>query len=382
MGSDAISRRRGELRGLRTRARAATLLAGTIALGLASAGGAAAATPASPPQIAGSFTPNVIAQGGTTALGFTLTNPNATGSLSNVSFTDTLPAGVVVDTQPGTTIASACNSKTVQATVTATAGTSTIAVTGATLAANDAANPCTISVAVTSNAVGTVQNSTGPVTATGTAAGAASVGSLTVAGLPTVSSSAPRNGATLNYKQKVHARFGCQEGTLGPGLIDCSAQDDLGNTVESGGLIDTSVPGAHTLTISASSADGEVTSDTINYTVLPDNLFTVSHVAASSNGSITLSVKVPGSGLIAVLASAPLGDEASVRLTPGRGWFAFGELKKKVHHAGTFKLTITPNGTGSTSLAAHGSFALKVAVAYTPTHGRIHITDVPGITVP
>jgi hypothetical protein len=45
-------------------------------------------------------------------------------------------------------------------------------------------------------------------------------------------------------------------------------------------------------------------------------------------------------------------------------------------------LTIAPSGTGSASLAAHGPLGLKLAIAFTPTHGRVRVTDVSGVTVP
>ena len=56
-------------------------------------------TPApAPPTLLSSFTPTSITAGGTSALAFTVTNPNASTALSGVGFTDTLPAGLTIAT--------------------------------------------------------------------------------------------------------------------------------------------------------------------------------------------------------------------------------------------------------------------------------------------
>src|SRR6185295_2983643 len=52
------------------------------------------------PTISKSFTPATITLNGTSALSFTLNNPGQT-TLNNISFTDTLPAGLVVATPNG-----------------------------------------------------------------------------------------------------------------------------------------------------------------------------------------------------------------------------------------------------------------------------------------
>ena len=115
--------------------------AGTLAA-LAAAPGPALAAP-SPPSLASAFTPPAITVGGTTALSFTITNPNLSGSLSGIGFTDTLPAGVVVDNPNG--LNGTCGST---STLTANPGSNTITLAGGKLAAG--AN-CLVSAAVTSN---------------------------------------------------------------------------------------------------------------------------------------------------------------------------------------------------------------------------------------
>src|SRR4051794_38870434 len=93
-----------------------------------------------------SFTPTTIAAGATTVLTFTVTNPTGAAALSNVGFTDSLPAGLrVANATIGGTCANAA-----AATTAATGGTS-IAVSNLQVPAG--ASTCTVTVNVT-NATG------------------------------------------------------------------------------------------------------------------------------------------------------------------------------------------------------------------------------------
>jgi uncharacterized repeat protein (TIGR01451 family) len=103
----------------------------TAAAGLGSllasavAGMASGAVTQSPPKVSASFTPAVIGVGQTSSLTIKIPNPNASGSLSGISFTDTLPVGVVVDNPNGTN--GTCGSASVE---TANPGSSTVSMTG------------------------------------------------------------------------------------------------------------------------------------------------------------------------------------------------------------------------------------------------------------
>src|ERR1700759_1255403 len=121
----------------------------------ATAAAPAAALAASPPTLTSSFTPTSITVGNTSALSFTITNPNSTGSLSGIAFTDALPAGLVVDNPNGTN--GTCGSTSV---LTAAPGSAAISLTAGKLAAGAS---CTVSADVTSNSAGTYTNSTGAV---------------------------------------------------------------------------------------------------------------------------------------------------------------------------------------------------------------------------
>src|SRR5262245_44466438 len=106
------------------------------ALALLVAGYTATASAALPPTIVKSLSPSTVQVNQTSVLFFTITNPNTTGSLTGVGFTDTLPAGVTV---PRTT-ATICGG-----TFTTTAPNS-IALSGATIPANGS---CTFTATVT-----------------------------------------------------------------------------------------------------------------------------------------------------------------------------------------------------------------------------------------
>jgi FG-GAP-like repeat len=148
-------------------------------------GGTASATMfvANPPSISKLFVPNTIASESSTLLSFTIQNPNSNSTLPNkdvtltgIQFTDALPAGLAVANPNG--LSSTCGG-----TVTATPGSSSITLTGGTLApdvglrpklpnANQpAAGTCFISVSVTPTMAGNLNNTTGPISASESGAG-------------------------------------------------------------------------------------------------------------------------------------------------------------------------------------------------------------------
>jgi LPXTG-site transpeptidase (sortase) family protein len=108
-----------------------------------------------PPVIAKAFTANPIFTGETTLLTFTINNPNPSIALSNLSFTDTLPAGLVVDTT--TTAPSTPATNTCGGTLTANDGATSISL-GGTSTLNAGAT-CTITVRVRGVTTGLKENS-------------------------------------------------------------------------------------------------------------------------------------------------------------------------------------------------------------------------------
>ena len=307
---------------------------------------ATASADINPPTISSQFTPTSIGSGGTTALSFTITNPNAS-ALSGIAFTDTLPAGLAVDNPNGQN--GTCGST---STLTAPPGGATISLTGGKLAASAS---CTVQVSVTSTTPGNYQNSTGAVTSTEASPSTADTQTLTVFGLPTVSVSAPKENQVFAFGQKVTARYTCADATGAPGIAACSGDAD------SGTALDTSTEGANTFSVSAISADGAITTQTIDYVVLPDNRFTVTKVTGHTDGSVTFKVKLPNTGKLVS--------------TVTRSGKTFGQTTTKIKSDGTVSITVKPNAAArrlikSDAKAKHPkTIALKLSVSFTPFLG-------------
>ena len=326
-------------------------LAASSAIGLATASTAAAA--AAPPTVTSAFTPNLIGVGDTdaTALSITITNPNASGTLSSVAFTDTLPAGLTVDDPNGES--GTCGSTSV---VTATPGSGAISLTGGSLKAGAT---CTVSVSLIASQTGTLTNTTGVVSSSAGASAAGDTESLTVLPPPTLSVSGIKNNAKYTFGESVRPRYTCTQPSDPTALADCSAADDLGNPVASGGALDTKDPGSHTLTVSATSSDGLETDDSVTYTVLPDNRFTLAKVKPGKHGTLTFQLALPGAGPVKVVELA--------------GKTTFGTYTRSVAGKKTINVTVRPTAKGRSLLTASSatkpSVKITLEITYTPKGG-------------
>ena len=137
-------------------------------------------TVVSAPTITNSFGAPSIPLNGTTTLTFTLSNPNPAVDFTGVQFTDSLPASLVVADTPGVT--NTCNG-----TVTATAGASSISLSGGTLAHSAS---CTVTVTVKGTTAGTASNAAGAPSSTEGGTGASATSATIYVVAPPTSSAA------------------------------------------------------------------------------------------------------------------------------------------------------------------------------------------------
>ena len=128
-----------------------------------------------PPTVLKNFTPSQVGINGSSVLTITLTNPNSS-AITGAAFTDSYPVGLVNTSSPGGS--TSCTG----ATVTAAAGGSSLALSGAGIPANSS---CTVTVNVTSAAAGAYANSTGAVTTSNASSGSSASATLNVLQAPT-----------------------------------------------------------------------------------------------------------------------------------------------------------------------------------------------------
>jgi uncharacterized repeat protein (TIGR01451 family) len=128
-----------------------------------------------------SFSPATVPLNGISIGTITVTNPNAT-PLTNVQFSDVMPAGIDLITQTGGTCSTVATGGGM---FTINPGTETFSSTSSVLAAGQS---CTITVRVAGTVLGPHVNTTSTVTSTEAPPGTAASGTLTVIGdVPTLS---------------------------------------------------------------------------------------------------------------------------------------------------------------------------------------------------
>jgi hypothetical protein len=337
--------------------------------------GMASAATTLPPTLATSFTPNLIAVTGSSAVQYTIAAPGTTETVFNVTFTDTLPAGVVLD-NPVTETDAGCTSSTPSAPIvsfTANPGGSTITVS---VPQVKAGSPCTVQFPVVGSAPGggsdvfTPGSFTFAASATGAATQATSAApaSIQVIPEPTVKLTGLKQGAKLKFGQAVSIKYACAQPATTDPIVTCEASDDLGNDVRSGGKLPTKTAGKHALTVQVIDTLGNVVSRDVNYTVLPDNRFTIGSTKKEAGGSLAFTLALPGTGTVAIK------ELAGGKLVSSKTAKAHGTGKVKL--SGVLKL----NGAGK-KLLATGKPKVRLQVTFTPTGGTKSTVAKSGITL-
>ena len=321
--------------------------------------GTASITVVAPPTISKVFGAASILVGGSTSLSFTITNPNTTMSLTGTSFSDSLPSGLVISSPNGLT--GTC----VGGTITATKNTSTISLSGATLAAGAS---CTFSVNVTGTSAGKKNNTTGAITANECQNGGTASASINVLAVPPISksfgaSSIQLNGSTTlsftisNPSANPVALTGIGFTDNLPSGLVVSTPNGLSGSCDSGTITATAGSGSIMLAGASLNAGSSctfsakvtgTTAGTKNNTTLP---ITSTQTGPSGTASATLNV----------VTSAPdltITKTHSGNFTQGQTGAQYTITVKNVGNqstSGTVKVTDTlPSGLTATSISGTG----------------------------
>lgn len=197
--------------------------------------------------------------------------------------------------------------------------------------------------------------------ADGLSATASATYTVTVAAsLPPVSIQAPVQGASYRLGQAVVARYACAATATGPALKSC-----VGN-VPAGHAINTRKLGVHTFSVSATNDQGESTTETVTYRVVPTtNRFVVVRLRAIPSGEARLALKLPGPGSVRVVATA--WDAA----TASRHRLTYGSTTVGARRGGPLLLVLEPTAAGRALLRAHGAQpVIALTVTYRPPGAR------------
>jgi uncharacterized repeat protein (TIGR01451 family) len=309
---------------------------------------------AMPPTITKAFGATHIPLNGVTSLTFTIANPNSSIALTGTMFTDDLPAGLTVAPTPNL-------SNTCGGTASAVAGSESVGISGATLAASAT---CTVSVDVQGATAGVKNNTTGAISTTESGSGSASnTASLTVVAPPEIGASfgapsIPLGGATslsfsISNPNTGNALTGVAFTNMLPAGLLTSTPNGLTGTCGAGTI--TAAAGANSLSLTGATlvAGGSCTIS-VNVTGIHAG------TQVDTSGSVT---SVDGGTGATASANLTVDQTSTTTTIVSAGSKHFGE-------AATFTATVsstvgTPAGTvnfleGTTPL---GSAALDAGVA-------------------
>jgi len=165
---------------------------------------------------------------------------------------------------------------------------------------------------------------------------------------PTASITAPANGATYAQGQVVNSSFSCSEGAGGPAIKSCLDQ----NENPAGTASDTSTPGQHTFTVTATS-DGLTGQSRVIYTVFPSTKAPTATTGAMRLWAPGLSVfGRSGSKAHCRMRTGRI-RWCGVRLLVGRRILAHGRAASEAPGCRSLTVTLKLTRFGRTLLARH-----------------------------
>ncbi len=285
---------------------------------------------------------------------------NSTGStVNNLTFTDTLPVGTVLDDPVGLSLipGTATNCGTVTAVNPTTGavsapGDTSVAITIASVPSAASGAICTVSVGIVSNTP-SVADAAYLDTLTSTFAAPKPV--LTPAGIVVLSDPAleiikPRKPTTFALGQIVAGNFACTPTDALDTVASVFATDDYSNQINSGEAIDTVDPGKNTLQYNCYSGVGSGdTTQSVSYRV---SSYKVSSVKANAaKGELTFKSLVPAGRFV---------TELSV------GKRVIGASKVTVHYRHTATVAVKLNAAGKALLASGKHVKAKLSLSFTP----------------
>ena len=256
--------------------------------GTGTASNTAALTVGSPASILKTFTIATVPLNGSTTLNFGIQNANATLKLTGLAFTDSLPAGLVVAQTPALT-------NTCGGTATATAGATSVSLSGGTL---NPTSGCNVSVSVTGTTAGAKNNSV-TISSTEGGAGNTSMATLTVVAPPTITK-AFSNTVKLNIPASTAVMtLTITNPSSTVGLTGVAVSD----TLPAGMALATTTGIATTCTAGTATATGGVVA------------LTGATIAASSSCTVTANVVGTAAGSIANTTGAVTSTNGGTGLT-------------------------------------------------------------------
>jgi 6-phosphogluconolactonase (cycloisomerase 2 family) len=185
---------------------------------------------------------------------------------------------------------------------------------------------------------------------------------------PLVRIGSPVDGTSYQLGEHVLAGYSCRDSAGAPGISSCTG------SVPSGEPIDTSTTGQHTFTATATSHDGQTTTKTASYTVVPTAQTTSVHITPQSAGRTAVNVNLPGPGTVAVLETVVYHKAVIARTTAqAHREFTFVRAQVTVTRAGRLTIHLMPTRRDRwlMSHAVH-RITLSIRVTYAPQGGVAH----------
>jgi hypothetical protein len=345
-----------------------------------------------PPTISKLFLPDTVAANGTTLLSFTISNPNSDPNtnltLNGIAFTDKLPAGLVIASPNEVT--NDCGG-----TVAATPGSSSISLSGGTLApaapnslaaklrtqasSDPAAGTCFITVKVkVPDALGTLNNTTGTITANETGPGVTSnTATLTVIAPPAIAkgfgaASIPLNGTTsltflfTNPNSNVTLMNVSASDSLPTGLVVANPNNLAGSCAAD----ITANPGSNTIGITALNLPASSScSFSVNVTG------TTAGTKDNTSGNVTAFYDDGAGDLVPIIGGSAT---ATIQVLKGDQTITFGALTNKNFGDPDFSVSATASSSLTPGFSASGQCTMTGTIVHLTGAGSCTITASQG----